>query len=251
MCEVHSVDGNEPELSSFSVPSVSRLAPIALAIRYGLGMGKKGRFAPKSVGREQRSRGSCGLCGQVGPLSKTHVPPRCAGNGGPVKRFRVVTDSANRATSGSKRVGGVHFFGLCVSCNTKVQGRWDGSYCEMARLLWPLATGQALVLPRVVTMPAGLVSPGEVARFVLAGGFALNPNMRIMYPEIADALIDDAGSISLPDQIALRLAITPGPMARVTGAMSGSGSWSSGAQQSNRRHVHGADLLSTTGMAAM
>ena len=174
------------------------------------------------LGRDQRSRtGKCGLCGRVKQLSNTHVPPQCAGNTGNVQRFVVMADTTGRAASGSKKVGGIHFYGLCIRCNTLVQGRWDSAYCELARQLWRFAVGSSLILPRVIEMPSNWISPGKVARFVLSSAFALDPGLRTLYEDVADELISDAESISLPSTVRLRMAVTPGPMARVTGAMTG------------------------------
>jgi hypothetical protein len=79
-----------------------------------------GTRAPRPLGRQNRKRGVCGLCGFRGRLSKTHVPPRCADNRGSVRRFQVVSDSNRMMGSSARMIGGIHFYGLCQSCNVKV-----------------------------------------------------------------------------------------------------------------------------------
>lgn len=184
-------------------------------------MSRGGARAPKSLARENRARGTCGLCGYRGRLTKTHVPPRCAGNRGSVKRFTIVSDPDRRAASSTKRIGGVHFFGLCARCNSTVQARWDGAYCELAKAFWPLAIRTALHLPSQIGTPAVDFKPGAVARGVLAACFALNPNMRNVYPALAHQLLANEKQVYLPGNLSLHLAVTPGPYARVTGSIGG------------------------------
>lgn len=180
-----------------------------------------GTRSPTPTARENRKRATCGLCGNLGQLTKTHVPPRCAGNRGGVRRFTVLSDPENRATASRKLIGGIHFYGLCSRCNSNVQSRWDGAYCAFAKELWALAASNRIYVPSRIAMPNVEVQPGGIARSVLASCFALNPNMRNIYPEVAEALIDDAPSISLPAPMDLFLALTRGPFARVTGAIGG------------------------------
>jgi hypothetical protein len=70
-------------------------------------------------------------------------------------------------------------------------------------------------------MPDVDIDPGAIARSVLVGCFALDPNLRSLYPEVARALIDDAEGIELPAPMDLYLAVTRGPSARVTGSIAG------------------------------
>jgi hypothetical protein len=102
-----------------------------------------------------------------------------------------------------------------------VQGHWDAPYCDMAKGLWPIATSSALHLPSSLSMPRLLVQAGAIARCVLAGCFALNPNMRTVHPELAHALVNRSDEIDLPNQLTLQLALTRGPFARVTGSIGG------------------------------
>lgn len=179
--------------------------------------GSRGR---KTLARENRKRGICGLCGDRGELSKTHVPPRCAGNRGSVKRFTIVSDPEHRAASSTKRIGGIHFYGLCARCNG-IQSTWDPAYCEMARALWSLATDTPIHLPRRLSTPSIDISPGKVARCVLIGCYALNPSLRTTHEDLAANLGVDEGPLVLPANLRLMLALTRGPYARVTGSVGG------------------------------
>lgn len=181
----------------------------------------KGTRAPKPLARPNNEVGICGLCGRHGKLTKTHVPPQCAGNRGRVKRFMIRSDPENRAAATGKRIGGVYFFGLCASCNGDLQGRYDPAYCDLAKALWPLATDARLHLPDRVQLPDVGVQPGAIARSVLIGAFALNPHMRNVHPDLARALLDRDDAVTLPSPLHLYLALTRGPFARVTGSIGG------------------------------
>lgn len=70
-------------------------------------------------------------------------------------------------------------------------------------------------------MPNDEVNVGAVTRSVLAGCFALNPNVRNVHSELAQALLSGAPAIELPGELRLQLALTRGPFARVTGGIGG------------------------------
>jgi hypothetical protein len=70
-------------------------------------------------------------------------------------------------------------------------------------------------------MPDVDIAPGAIARSGLVGCFALDSNLRNLYPGVARALIDDADAIELPAPMDLYLAVTQGPSARVTGSIAG------------------------------
>jgi hypothetical protein len=186
------------------------------------GVSKRGARAPKAMGHENTRRGRCGLCGQVRPLTKTHVPPQCAGNRGRVKRFTIVSDDEHRAAATSRRIGGVHFFGLCSTCNGVIQGQWDRHYGELAKALWPFAVGTSLTLPGGnLAMSDMEIRPGAVARCVMAGAFALNPKLQDVHPALATELLTGTSTITMPAPLRLLMAITTGPFARVTGSIGG------------------------------
>lgn len=172
-------------------------------------------------GRENRKHGTCGLCGFRGKLTKTHVPPKSAGNGGRVRRFHVVSDSNRLTSSSARRIGGIHVFGLCPTCNSTA-AQWDEAYATMAKALWGLATDTRIILPsNRVQMSETKIQPGAVSRSALLGCFALNPLLRELHEETADQIMNQADAVELAPGTNLFLAATRGPQAIVTGGMSG------------------------------
>jgi len=173
------------------------------------------------VGRYSNRERQCGLCGRLGFLTRTHVPPQCAGNTGSVKRFQLVSDPQNMMESGRERIGGIHFFGLCRACNG-LQSKWDPAYCTFAKSLWPFALAGKIVIPSArCEMPSERIQPGAIARGVMVSCFALNPNLRTTFPNLADELHSEVGSIRLPHDTALYIGVARGPQALVTGSISG------------------------------
>ena len=121
-------------------------------------------------------------------MSKTHVPPRSAGNRGGVRRFQVLSDSNRMMDSSAKMIGGIHFYGLCQTCNGAVSA-WDSAYTGMAKTLWGLATDPRIQLPSTrVATEAFVIQPGAVARSVVVGCFALNPQLRGLHATTASQL---------------------------------------------------------------
>lgn len=159
----------------------------------------------------------CGLCGKSGRLSQTHVPPKSAGNQGSVTRARVhVADQVMGL--GRQEIGGVWVAGLCKRCNALAGSRWDESYGRFASALagWHRAQ-RNLHLPAGV--PAVNFEPGRVTRSVLHGMHALNPHLRVIFPELAASLTSGGGAVSLPPGSQLRVARYTGSVAHLAGAM--------------------------------
>lgn len=173
--------------------------------------------------RRRRQRAPCGLCGTVGPLTKTHVPPQAAGNTGLVSRRTMVTvsrDGRQTATDSLPRIGGIHFYGLCASCN-QLQNLYDSAYVELVEIALPWVT-TPLALPSGPREPTtARIRPGAVARSVLIPMFGLDANLRELAPDVAAALLAKSPSVTLPKDLALRLAIAGGVRARATGAIAG------------------------------
>jgi hypothetical protein len=109
-------------------------------------------------------------------------------------------------------------FRLCVRCNG-FQAQYDDEYGRFAKSLWPIASN-ALILPSPIQLPAVLIRPGSIARSVLIGSFALNPVLREMHPALA-ANLRDGTDAAIPEPLRLSLALTRGPVARVTGSIGG------------------------------
>lgn len=165
----------------------------------------------------------CGLCGTKTRLTRTHVPPQCAGNTGLVFRQFFLTGADQMLRPGRRHIGGLHVYGLCGDCNG-LQAQYDAAYGEFAQALYPYwIRGDILIPNGRMALPTQEVAPGAIARSVLIGMFGLNANLRMLYPQLADSLCQQLGSIQLPPDIQLRLALARGTAARVTGPVLGYG----------------------------
>jgi hypothetical protein len=174
---------------------------------------------PGSLGLDLRSRGlrPCGLCGETRKMSRAHVPPRAAGNGADVTSA-IVLISNGVLRSGRHAAGGMWLKGLCAECNSLAGARYDDAYADFSRRIQSY-----LRMPREFHLadrsgaPAVSVAPGLVARSVMFGMFAISPNLRIMFPELADQLRDERAHIAMPDGLSLRFALYRRNVARLTG----------------------------------
>lgn len=195
-----------------------------------MGKGSRNRANRAGIGasadvgllRRKGDEGPCGLCGVVGKLSRTHVPPQSAGNDHGVQRNYLRSMTVNglqMQAVGRKSDGGMYVYGLCRICNTTA-GKWDVSYAELAnglRRCW--ATGSVLVPGDRMRLPAVECSPGEVARSVLMGLFGVNHVLRDRFPDLAAGLLAGTEPLALPQEFRLRLALARGTVGRLTGAL--------------------------------
>lgn len=155
---------------------------------------------------------ACGLCGDLRKLSKAHVPPQAAGNTTKVLRAAdVIVDQLRRPGRWSE--GGMWVRGLCEDCNNQAGNTYDVPYADFAeqveRLSSPTAKRLAVIRGEV---PGARFAPGLVSRAVLFGMFAINPRLRVLFPELADDLRNEPtpgnGLIRWPDKLALKVACT-------------------------------------------
>jgi len=181
--------------------------------------------APKDIGLRLRhgEPADCGLCGAYGPLTRTHLPPQCAGNNHGVQRSYLQsadTEGLPRIIASRKQYqGGLYVFGLCAQCNSNA-GRWDAAYGELASALRPCwATGGVAVPGGRITVPSVHFGPSAVVRSVLMGMFGVNRGLRGRYPTLAQGLLDGAKPLALPPDVALRVALAGGQTGRLTGAV--------------------------------
>jgi hypothetical protein len=171
----------------------------------------------------RKHRYPCGLCGTETRLTKTHVPPQCAGNTGLVFRQFFLIGTGQILRRGGRQIGGLHVYGLCQDCNG-LQALYDGAYGEFAQALYPCWIRGDLAIPGGrMEIPEQDIAPGAIARSVVIGMFGLNANLRELYPQLAISLCQRVDSIELPNDIQLRLALARGTTARVTGSMLGYG----------------------------
>ncbi|WP_344945131.1 hypothetical protein [Terrabacter ginsenosidimutans] len=158
-------------------------------------------------------------------MSKAHVPPRASGNTNVVLRAPDIVLNGVRQP-GRWTAGGMWVRGLCQDCNNRAGNTFDVPYADFARqverLSTPIASRLAIVPGQA---PAASFAPGLVSRSVLFGMFAINPRLRVIFPDLADDLRQDstrgAGQVRWPDQLSLT-------MARTHAAFPGQGLLSSG-----------------------
>jgi hypothetical protein len=169
----------------------------------------------------------CGLCGDFRKLSKAHVPPQAAGNTTKVLRAADVIDGGIRRP-GRWQEGGMWVRGLCDDCNTHAGTHYDVAYADFAEqvgvLSSPLAQRLAVVPGEA---PAARFAPGLVVRAVLYGMFAISPRLRVLFPDFASDLKNEApglGPVRWPDKLALKVGRTH-PAHADSGVIS-SGVWS-------------------------
>lgn len=169
------------------------------------------------LGLKQSARGTCGLCGRAGSLSRTHVPPQAAGNTGAVKRAFLVRDGGVTGP-GRREVGGMYVYGLCARCNSRAGSDYDGAYARFAREvgLFLRPEIRAILVDRDA-MPAVTLAPGLVARSVLCAMHALNPRLREKHPDLARSLLCGDSEVILPSDLRLWLALTEERTARIAG----------------------------------
>ena len=184
------------------------------------GRAAKRRHADFGLVRRKRDNAACGLCGTAGALTKTHIPPQAAGNGGLVGRSRLGSQDGELIRSRSLH-GGLYVYGLCAACNV-LGSKYDAAYAELSdavRSLW--VRSWALSVPDRLAVPASEVAPGSVARSMLTGAFGLSPSLRTQFPGLAASLLAEEARILLPDALRLRLALCRGEAAHIAGATGG------------------------------
>lgn len=176
----------------------------------------------RTIGLDLRSRGTrqCGLCGQLRTMTRAHVPPQAAGNGKQVTSATVqIKDGVLH--NGRHSTGGIWVRGLCGLCSGLAGQRYDLAYGEFARrLLTHARVDNRLRLLRPWEPPAVRVAPGLVSRSILFGMFALSPNLRVVFPQLAADLLAQRDHIQMPDGAMLRLALFPDRRARIAGPVS-------------------------------
>ena len=178
--------------------------------------------APRTLGLERRKRDhtACGLCGVVTTLTKTHVPPQCADNtASKVRRVRLIVGNGPARRS-YPRDGGLYTYGLCRGCNG-LQAKYDPAYCVLAKSLRPLWSRDWRTIIKRAVLPLDEVLPGDVARSVLIGFYGVNPNLRTIHSDLTGQLLAEDPQITPPADLRLRLALTRGTAALLTGPTAG------------------------------
>lgn len=140
-------------------------------------------------------RGTCGLCGFEGKLSKTHVPPRAVGNVGEARPavlyFDEATGESTIALGRSAGQGGMWGWWLCARCNNRT-AKWEGEYRR-----WSAEVSRAI---REHPAPAWKrlsaknprADPGAFVRVLWSWMFAIDEKLRWGWPELAESILTGA-----------------------------------------------------------
>lgn len=155
---------------------------------------------------------ACGLCGDFRKLSRAHVPPQSAGNNARVLRAADVIVNGVRQP-GRWSAGGMWVRGLCEDCNNRAGNGYDVPYADFAKQVSLLSSPTARRLAIIPSeAPGARFAPGLVSRAVLFGMFAINPRLRVLFPELAEFLANEtrpgSGAIPWPDKLTLKVART-------------------------------------------
>ncbi len=164
--------------------------------------------------------GSCGICGIFGPLTWTHVPPHCAGNVQPASAVVTKPGANSKLVIGAGRPkdGGAARYLLCGGCNNLSGRLYDLAFGQ----LWHRLAKRLLVdggMPPYggpYTMTENQVDPGAFVRSVLAGMMALNPVLRVDFPELQRAVLEQL-PVAPPPDLYLLLALNPDLNLRAAG----------------------------------
>lgn len=174
-----------------------------------MNMETSGLVADTGASKKDRA---CGLCGAYGTMSRTHVPPRAAGNDDRVERApdRIVGQIRQ---PGRWNGGGMWVRGLCRACNSRCGGDYDKAYADFSHQVRRLTTpGAQRLAIRPGSVPDVRFAPGAVVRCVLYGMFALNSGMRARYPLLAHQLATEdyrrGCSVDWPADLSLRLGLS-------------------------------------------
>ncbi|WP_218721609.1 hypothetical protein [Nocardia sp. MH4] len=154
-------------------------------------------------------------------MTKTHVPPQCAGNSTAVGRQYLVERGGRLSGSTAREVrGGLYMYGLCGNCNG-LQSRYDNAYGELATALRPHSRKSRGYDPDHRTkLPGVLFQPGAVARSMLIGAHGLTPQFRLLHPEVSVDLLAAKPHID-SHGLHVVIAIARGTTARIAGATGG------------------------------
>lgn len=78
--------------------------------------------------------GVCRICGQYGPLSFEHVPPREAFNKISVIEYTLESWATKRRVKGKPRQGGIGQYSICETCNNNTGSWYGGEYVKWSRI---------------------------------------------------------------------------------------------------------------------
>jgi len=140
-------------------------------------------FSDRGIARD----GLCGLCGEFGPLSDTHIPPRGTGNHGAMRRLGLDRNTSELVHSRPRDGGGRGYF-LCERCNN-LTGAWDEELIVFVDVVRHAILTSDLDADGVRLQMSRQARLGRVIRSVLAGFFAIDDGLRAAYPRVAESIL--------------------------------------------------------------
>lgn len=180
-------------------------------------VGMNGIRPTSTIGHSRE--GNCGICGNEGRLSWTHVPPRCAGNIRAASPLVTVPGGPTELVmTGREKEGGCAAYLLCEPCNNDA-GKW---YDPAFGALWHHLAGLFLKDGKIppfggpYPMTVTSVDPGAVVRAVLSGMMAQNRQLRSKYPALQEA-VHLQSTVRAPDGLHLLVGLTSDLHLRVAG----------------------------------
>lgn len=188
----------------------------------------------------------CGLCGAFRSMTKAHVPPKSSGNDTSVLRAADLLSNVGERGPGRWQQGGMWVRSLCEDCNHLAGRRYDAAYADLAGQFRKYSTPFARGLRSLPNDPPPVsVAPGLVARCVMIGMFAINPRLRLVFPQLAEDLqVDVAGvaEVRWPSELALLLGRTDDRIASHQALLSG-GVWHLRVLTRKEFHASFADIV--------
>lgn len=137
------------------------------------------------------------------------MPPQVAGNTTAVQRAPDLIDASGTRRPGRWTAGGMWVRGLCFDCNNRAGRAFDLAYADFANQVSRLTTPTVATLQVIPSEPPGVgFAPGLTARSVLFGMFAINPRLRVIFPELAYDLAHGVEQVRWPDKVTLRVGRT-------------------------------------------
>lgn len=115
------------------------------------------------MARSKKVTGICRICGNAGPLSFEHVPPRAAFNDRPVlmAKFEEILDSAPHGDpTGTIQQKGAGAYTLCAKCNNNT-GTWYGhhfvTWCHQGMELLSRSGGKPSLIYMHYVFPLSII----------------------------------------------------------------------------------------------
>jgi hypothetical protein len=181
---------------------------------------------PVPGGRPVHKRGAagaCHVCGETGPLTFEHMPPKSASNSHPRRAVDVETSLAHPISEFPTRgwvsmQRGVGLYATCAKCNNFGGAAYVPNYFDFTASViigleqWARQAERAgeTDVPDKIRMNLQRIHPGSIVRQVLfmlltASG---SEGLGARYPVLGEIVLDQV-TASLPPEMALRLTLLP------------------------------------------